>query len=79
MVVQDLLYIAAVNHISASYVVSNNWVRDGVEGAEAEAIDRISNIDSAEVASSMVSLGWVLDGIDDGGARGDPETILHRE
>ncbi len=71
MVVQDLLYIAAVNHIAASYVVSNNWVRDGVEGAEAEAIDRISNIDSAEVASSVVSLGWVLDGIDDT----EPEAI----
>ena len=46
-------------------VVALGWVQDGIEDIEARAIDWISNIGSAEVASAVVALGWVRDGIND--------------
>ena len=42
-----------------------DWVRDGIDGIEAEALDWINNMKSAEVASSVVSLVWFADGINE--------------
>ena len=42
-----------------------DWVQDGVDDTEADAIDWISNMESAEIASAIVSSVWVQDGIDD--------------
>ena len=64
-VIQNLLYIAVVSRPVASAIVSLDWVQDGVEGVEADAIDWMNNFGDAEVASAVVSLGWVQDGIEE--------------
>ena len=63
--IQDLLYIAVTSRSVVSSLVSLGWVRDGISDDEAEAIDWINNMASAEVMSAVVTLGWVRDGIDD--------------
>ena len=51
----------------ASSIKKLNWVQDGVENLEAQALQDLLYIaaDSRSVASSIVSLGWVQDGIDE--------------
>ena len=50
----------------ASSIKELGWVKDGIEGIEAEVIQDLLYIAllSRPVASSIVSLGWVQDGVD---------------
>ena len=52
-----MLYIAVASRLVASSIVSLGWVQDGIDDVEAGAIEWMNNIGSAEVASSVVSLG----------------------
>ena len=63
--IQALLYIAVTSRSLVASLVSLDWVRDGMSGDEAEAIDWINNMPGAEVMSAVVALGWIQDGIDD--------------
>ena len=62
--IEELSYIANDDTGLGLSVVSLGWVQDGIDDIEARAIDWISNIEGAEVASAVVALGWVQDGID---------------
>ena len=62
-VVQDLLYIAVSSRSVVSSIVALDWLQDGIEDLEGEAINWIGNFGDAEVMSSVVALGWVQDGI----------------
>ena len=55
--IEELSYIANKDAGVGSSVVSLGWVRDGIDDVEAGAIEWMNNIGSAEVASSVVSLG----------------------
>ena len=50
----------------ASSIKELGWVKDGIDGIEAEVIQDLLYIavSSRPVASSIVSLGWVQDGVD---------------
>ena len=70
--IEELSYIANKDMRESGYPSSPlDWVQDGVEGVEADAIDWMRNFGDAEVASAVVSLGWVQDGIDDVGGQDD--------
>ena len=58
--IENLSYIANEDTKVGLSVVSLDWVQDGVDDLEAGAIDWMTNIESAEVASVIVTLGWVL-------------------
>ena len=62
-VIQDLLYIAVTSRPVVSSIVDLDWMQDGIEDLEAEAIDWFSNFSDAEVALSVVDLDWVQEGI----------------
>ena len=64
-VVQELLYIAVSSRSVVSSIVALDWLQDGIEDLEGEAINWIGNFGDAEVASSVVALGWVQDGIEE--------------
>ena len=51
----------------ASSIKEMDWIRDGIDGAESEAVQDLLHIAllSRPVASTIVSLGWVRDGLDD--------------
>ena len=63
--IEELSYIAYDDTELGLDVVALGWVQDGIDDIEARAIDWISNIRGAAVASAVVALGWVQDGIDD--------------
>ena len=63
--IEELSYIANKDTGVGLSVVALDWVQDGMEDVEAEAIDWMNNFGDAEVASAVVSLGWMQDGIDD--------------
>ena len=42
------------------------WVRDGIAGPEPRAIRLLRNFNDTNVALSVITLGWVQDGIDQG-------------
>ena len=58
-VIQDLLYIAVTSRPAVSSIVGLDWVRDGIEDLEAEAIHWFSNFSDVDVALSVVALDWV--------------------
>ena len=62
-VIQDLLYIAVTSRPVVSSIVDLDWMHDGIEDLEAEAIRWMNNFRDEEVASSVVALAWVQDGI----------------
>ena len=64
-VVQELLYIAVTSPSAVSSIVEIEWVRDGVDKQEAEAIAWVDNSGDADVALSVTELGWVRDGIEE--------------
>ena len=63
-VIQDLLYIAVVSRPAVSLIISQDWVVDGVDEVEAEAIGWMRNMGDADVISQVISLEWMRDGID---------------
>ena len=63
-VIQDLLYIAVTSRPAVSSIVGLDWVRDGIEDVELQAIDWLNNFDDAE-AAAVVGLGWMQDGIEE--------------
>ena len=63
-VIQDLLYIAVTSRPAVSSIVDLDWMQDGIEDLEAEAIRWMNNFGDEEVTSSVVALSWVQDGID---------------
>ena len=62
-VVQDILYIAVKSRSAAGLVISQDWVQDGVDELEAEAIGWLRNMGNADVLSHVVAVEWVRDGI----------------
>ncbi len=50
-----------------SYLLSLPWVRDGLEEQETVAIVLLNDIEDVEVAAYAATLGWMRDGIGDGG------------
>ena len=64
-VIQSFLYIAVLSRPVVSSIVAMDWVQDGIEGLEADAIDWIGNFSNAEVALAVLALGWVQDGIEE--------------
>ena len=61
--IQDILYIAVVSRAAAGLVISQDWVQDGVDELEAEAIGWLRNMGNADVLSHVVAIEWVRDGI----------------
>ncbi len=64
-VIQDLLYIAVTSRPVVSSIVDLDWMHDGIEDLEAEAVRWMNNFGDEEVASSVVALSWVQDGIEE--------------
>ena len=60
--IEELSYIANEDMGVGLSLVALDWVQDGVDDVEARAIDWMSNFGDAEVASAVVSLGWMQDG-----------------
>ena len=63
--IEELSYIANKDRGVGLSVVALDWVQDGIEEVEADAIDWMNNFGDTGVASSVVSLGWVQDGIEE--------------
>lgn len=63
-VVQDMLYIAVVSRPAVSLIISQEWVEDGVDDVESEAIRWMRNMGDADIVSLVIGLDWVRDGID---------------
>ncbi|MCY4528444.1 MAG: hypothetical protein OXD46_05360, partial [Chloroflexi bacterium] len=63
--IEELSYISNEDTGVGLSIVSLDWVQDGIEQAEVEAIDWMTNFESAEIASAIVSLDWVRDGIEE--------------
>ena len=61
--IQDILYIAVVSRAAAGLVIAQDWVQDGVDELEAEAIGWLRNMGNADVLSHVVAVEWVRDGI----------------
>ena len=60
-----MLYIPVTSPSALSSIVNLEWMGDGIDASEAEAIKWINNFGDAEVMSSVVALGWVQDGIEE--------------
>ena len=63
--IEELSYIANKDTGVGLSIVALDWVQDGIEELEIEAIDWMNNFGDAGVASSVVSLGWMQDGIEE--------------
>ena len=68
--IQNLLYIAVVSRPVASL---SSPCQDGIDDVEAGAFRWLNNMRSADVASSVISLSWIQDGVDDNSAYEHPK------
>ena len=62
---REILYLAALSRPAVANILGMHWVRDGVDGGEADIIDLVVGFNDPSNALSITELSWVQDGIEE--------------